>query len=1735
MERLFEYGSMSESQKRKVLEVHRQRLLDLTLRNSLLNFSQTGKKVIPIIDELPNEVFRILVDSGTTMALDPFFDPALSGVTAPAEAQPQLDLLPYQSKKSNGTELSIRQNISPVKKSAQKLEDLPNPGESRPEFVDDRLQTSLSLKEYEQRLANVQNEHRQLLDSTGSNFLYLAIGFLKWFAPQDPDKARMAPLLLVPLEIVRTKETVSLTGDDGEEYEASHFAYSVKHSGELSSGNYTLQLKVRSCYPTVDIPEPQLADEGFEPEDYLNQVSTLCRSLQLSSSPQWSVERKMGVTFFASGKEVMYRDLDPKNWPEDGLLDGELVSAALGYGAPREDREENTSGQIDSKVFYREPIPTVLEADSSQMRALQTALSEKSTVIQGPPGTGKSQTIANLIGALLNEGRKVLFMAEKPEALNVVASRLSEVGLGDLCVELHSQKATPKHFQEQLQRRLSREGQIVGERLKGTLTRLENNREILDNYGAELINKERGGENSLYSALWKRERALQTLSDEWDQRQSHQKFQAEAFVRLCSATTLGTQGYIEGESAFRKVGRAWDEQVLDVAKYWGPFSPEKILHAGDVEQIETLFKKGKETLQSFVEGIANDSQFFSLEKRCFYESCVLLRHLILLEQPSPDWTDFLDDVAALIGNFSQTQLEEDLSSWHQAMLILKENRESRGYDELFATNEPTDNFLRFDRLQLEQFQQAVKEALTRPVLFGNQSETSLKSVEKIMDAQTLEESLRSSLERICEELKLKGDYSSVAKIKMLLQLLKEAIQLDRHTKGALCDELLNVQASSRAYKEAFAEYEKHTEAKDLIGTLLKLRSLAGQPEATTILQPLRELAVSFWKYPLFGRKARAKRIAKQLRSNPKLKVTSPEWLDALEDGLLHLKDLETFRQDRYFSQHLGPEFKGYDSSWETLQRAMAFSQRLNGLEEQDVAAFSEFSCDESLDSVSWDSRLREFERTLDALIGHQAFEVMEMEIISPTDLSSIRQELEKNSEQITRVANILAGWSSWEHAPFEDIQQEISQGELCYEQFMKAQDAANIFGGELVLTAKTLDWEKIESLFSAKVWISEFLGNVVLSDPEFKLILEGGDQLQWQERRTNFECLLNQYGKFEATVKSLTVFGHVQAGSVFSNSPVEVASTEMVEAWSPPRKAFQELSLWSDYQVSLGAIRKLGLVDLVKFCEKNCRRAAALTPALQLWYWNRKAEKALDKSSAVNSASRYDLEESIRDFKKLDKSLAERYRDAVAKRAFAETSQMPSGNSRGLVGSYSEMGLVDKQASLTKGLCPVREFVRRAPKSLSGLFPCWMMSPSSIAKFLPPEGIQFDVVVIDEASQVKPEDALGALARAKRAVIVGDSKQMPPSNFFSVIQASPDDEEYEQSVGESILEVAEGKQCFEKERLRWHYRSLHQSLISFSNERYYSGELIVPPSVESKNNELGVQWNYVDNAFFQTGLNEIEAQEITASFKAHIFEEAGKPSEERSSLGLVVMNAKQASRIRELLDQSRLKDADFARAYDEFHSDDFPEAFVRNLERVQGDERDVIFVGFTYGPDPESGKVVRRFGPINGPAGSRRLNVLLTRSRKSLRIFASMKRDQLLGGTASSGGVRDLADYLGFAEQGQYYEAGSKTGREPDSDFEISVANLISALGYEVDFQVGVAGFFVDLGIRRPGESRYFCGIECDGATYHSHPIARDRDRLRQDILEARGWNIYRVWSTDWFRNRDREVDRLQAFLQDAI
>ena len=399
---------------------------------------------------------------------------------------------------------------------------------------------------------------------------------------------------------------------------------------------------------------------------------------------------------------------------------------------------------------------------------------------------------------------------------------------------------------------------------------------------------------------------------------------------------------------------------------------------------------------------------------------------------------------------------------------------------------------------------------------------------------------------------------------------------------------------------------------------------------------------------------------------------------------------------------------------------------------------------------------------------------------------------------------------------------------------------------------------------------------------------------------------------------------------------------------------------------------------------------------------------------------------------------------------------------------------------------------------------------------------------MDEASQVKPEDALGAILRGKQVVIVGDPKQLPPTTFFD--QISDVEEEDEERIAaeetESILEIAQ--RTFANRTLLWHYRSQHPSLIAFSNSQFYNNELLLFPSPYAQHNEFGVQAHWIEGATYKNSRNLVEALQVAQAVRAHLTEQP------EVSLGVATMNSQQRDLILAEIERLQKTDGRFDEALRQQEGQDEP-FFVKNLENVQGDEREVIFISTTYGRDPEVQRVYQRFGPIARDKGWRRLNVLFTRARRRIELFTSLKPNDIVLGENPSRGVAAFRNYLAFAETGQIVEIGLDSGRSPDSDFEVDVATLLITHGYRVEAQVGVAGFFIDIGVKDPQDTgTYILGIECDGATYHSAKSVRDRDRLRQEILEAKGWKIHRIWSTDWFKNRESEIQRLLSVVASA-
>lgn len=473
------------------------------------------------------------------------------------------------------------------------------------------------------------------------------------------------------------------------------------------------------------------------------------------------------------------------------------------------------------------------------------------------------------------------------------------------------------------------------------------------------------------------------------------------------------------------------------------------------------------------------------------------------------------------------------------------------------------------------------------------------------------------------------------------------------------------------------------------------------------------------------------------------------------------------------------------------------------------------------------------------------------------------------------------------------------------------------------------------------------------------------------------------------------------------------------------------------------------------------------------------------------------------------------------------SQNIDQGSCNGSRKEWTGLYCIQNELGKQKRKIAPRKLFKKSLESLQNLMPCFMMSPLSVAQYLPiSQSPLFDLVIIDEASQLKPEEAFSAIIRGSQLLVVGDSKQLPPTCFFGTVLEDEDIDDEEAIDNESILDMA--KAMFSSHSLRWHYRSKHDSLIYFSNQQFYDGRLIVCPSSRGVSQLVGVHL-FQANGLYKNGENLEEANLVIE--KAIMCMKVAP----KESIGIVVMNRQQQELIKSLLYQVRNTNSDVD-SYLEYWEEKNEHCFVKNLENVQGDERDIIIISTVYGPIERGSKVLRRFGPINSIYGHRRLNVLCTRAKSCMYVITSLQPSDILPSdeTISSKGIDAFSKFLDFAGSGQLLT--KQVSQEPESPFEEYVGQFLSDAGYDVDYQIGQAGFRIDIGLRHPAYPYGFlAGIECDGATYHSHRTARDRDRLRQEILENHGWKIYRIWSTDWFYSPEKEKEKLLNWISTRI
>ncbi|MFW0753970.1 DUF3320 domain-containing protein [Pseudomonas sp. H11T01] len=566
-----------------------------------------------------------------------------------------------------------------------------------------------------------------------------------------------------------------------------------------------------------------------------------------------------------------------------------------------------------------------------------------------------------------------------------------------------------------------------------------------------------------------------------------------------------------------------------------------------------------------------------------------------------------------------------------------------------------------------------------------------------------------------------------------------------------------------------------------------------------------------------------------------------------------------------------------------------------------------------------------------------------------------------------------------------------------------------------------------------------------------------------------------------------------------------------------------KLKAWCDWSRVREEAIVLGLQPLTEALTINALPEGGASDAFETAYARWFATVVIDSQPLLRNFVPAEHVSDIEAFGRLDDELSKltvRYVRAKL------CGLIPSKNEIGKQGGF---GILKHELQKSRRHKPVRQLAVEMGDAMSKLAPCMLMSPLSIAQYLPPDQALFDLVIFDEASQIAPWDAIGSIARGKQVVIAGDPRQMPPTNFFNRGASASEEDDTAEDM-ESILDECLGA-GIPSHSLSWHYRSRHESLIAFSNHRYYDSNLITFPAAQTR--ASAVEWRRVEGVYAKGKgrHNQAEAEAIVAETVKRLTDPAFVAA--GHSIGIITLNTDQQRLITDLLDRARQQNPHI----EAFFQDDLPEpVVVKNLETVQGDERDLIMLGVGYGPTEPGAQVMSmNFGPLNKEGGWRRLNVAITRARREMLVFSSFDASMVDLNRTNARAVRDLKHFIEFAQRGPRALAEAVQGSVGgyDSPFEEAVAQGLRRKGWQVVPQIGVSRFRIDLGIvhpDRPGD--YLVGVECDGATYHSAATARDRDKVRSAILKGLGWKLVRLWSTEWWIDKAGALDRLHAALE---
>lgn len=1621
----------------KQIDIWKKRLLDLGLRNKLLNYRVTGKSGLNILVPGIYELYKKLVKQEKTLTFAKVVYETKCRLDENSETDEVLNL--------------IEEKVARVV-----------PGD---------IETDKEAENLEKTLKTLKDRAKTAVEEQGVNILYLAFGFLEWYEKSNPKQSFLAPLILVPVTIYR---------------ENLLSAYQLHlHEDEVLL-NPTLQYKLEQDFG-IRLPD---FNQDSDIEEYFEQL----RKTPLIN--QYSVSEKCALGLFSFLKMNMYFDLE-KN--KDRIFSNRVLSAMIDKKPLAfDDGFKNTECE---KLPFQ-----VVDSDSSQQEALQYAMQGKSFILQGPPGTGKSQTITNIIAAALGVGKKVLFVSEKAAALNVVYQRLCKAGLDNGCLLLHSYKANKKEVLKQLNKTLNSPKVRVYEEAYQKLKALDLCEEHLDGYVKQLHKKIEPLNMSIFEVIGK-------------------LLEMENIPNIsfsCNEIFSGEINNVTMEK-LTEIQRKLDELILAGGRMscnfrdnpWR-YSNIKSLSLTYRSELEAFYKQAAAKLCKLIDEIEKCINNYGLDLSKFSCSVVIVSEIIkLFKMSAIEEKPLVDFVVWENEDIEEKRKFAEVFSVKNALLNeLNCGLHKKYFPEVntIDTEKITAGLKAYSALQIKSFSEDIGVHVPEMEEYCKLFDKVSKNIQNALDIAKMygmevfdvkdfnfikdifvfcAEKLQPSW--LCPINQFTQNFMKVITLEEIYKLEKKfRDKLTHNFTEKIFDteiecfhgEFINannwlIPKLHKPYRDFCNELKKcikpssyfklnHQNVMTVYSDLTSWHSY--KKEIATV----EEIAVNFLGENFCG--------------------CETDW-NEVKNNAEEFKRLYAEFKEKYFvpldKVMLATEQKRSDINATPFDREKIISAALFFTLFEKFVAFTQRYTECSVNRVTYYEVISIATQTTN--VFRKVLEtVADLKKYFRSSTAFIKSEIEKDLIDIKKAQELKTEIEQ----SHERLQKEFQQ---LYKKYETDWDSVK----------KYLDWFENISNFRQSFGCK----NVLLQFYQGKSI----DTTEVCRLENIFNDFLSDYQKITAMFDEQRNFENAGLEQLYRDIENCADNISLLEEWidyGKARKSCCEIGL----QSYINAAELYG--QQKTFSEETDFQY--LTAAFCKRFYNEWLDFVLVQAEDVADFRRKKQDALIDEFCTLD---LQQFSIAQAKIREKLSMQIPDINN--LVSAGDELMILRREIEKKARIMPLRLLFEKIPNLISLLKPCLMMSPLSVSLFLQSNDYHFDMVVFDEASQVRTEDAVGAICRANQVIIAGDKEQLPPTDFFVTnVDEEDDDEIYESILDEMSLVIPQ-------KMLKWHYRSRNESLIAFSNKKIYNDELVTFPSVTTKNEDCGIEYIYVENGVYGRGGSHDNVNEALKVAQLVLRHAKLFPNK---TLGVITFSSSQQATIERIILQIRRDNPETAYFFDEERPGAF---FVKNLENVQGDERDTIIFSIGYAKDSQN-KLSMNFGPLSRNGGYRRLNVAVTRARYNLKLVGSILPEDLKVQTDNaegeySRGVAMLKSYMEFAIAAKNTKPSAVILQENEnSRFEKMLFELLKACGYNVVQRHGFSNFKIDLAVMND-DGDFVLGIMCDGQMYKSAVTVRERERLRYTMLNEMGWKIYKVWSYEWLKNPDECRKSLLNAVEDAL